>query len=281
MKRVEDQIRSAAQGLGSKSLLRDEILSQVASPDDVIRFLHRYQLFNGNFAGGVACLAGAFHVRQDLFREPTVTIAAAADRSARIASHIYFAAEDEYADRDDRTRVTHRDLGQYVLLGACEYFGVDQNDVDRLYPLNSATAQALGRVDRGYCQEQKNTEETLLRGLGFHIGSELLADEEFNLIDTHLRGRFPELVTFLENKKTPLGQDCYRWIALHCIIEVEHLDHAFKAADLVLEYYAGDYSKRRVSELIVDGFLEFGDMQKYFFHRILDQEPIERAGVAA
>ena len=74
-------------------------------------------------------------------------------------------------------------------------------------------AQTLGCVDRGYCQEQKNTEETLLRGLGFHIGSELLADEEFNLI--------------------------------------------------------------------VDGFLQFGDMQKYFFHRILDQEPIERAGVAA
>ena len=276
MMRVKDQIRSAAEGLGSKPLLRDEILVQVTTPDDVISFLNRYQLFNGNFAGGVAGLAGAFHIRQNLFRELSVTVSAAVDRSARIASHIYFAAEDEYADRHDHTRVTHRDLGQYVLLGTCEYFDVNQDDVDRLYPINSATIQTLSRVDRGYCQEQVNTEETLLRGLGFHIGSELLADEEFNLIDAHLRHAFPKLVTFLEEKKTNRGQDCYRWISLHCKVEVEHLDHAFRAADLVLEHYVGNYSERRVAELIVDGFLEFGDMQKYFFSQILDRDPSER-----
>ena len=104
-------------------------------------------------------------------------------------------------------------------------------------------------------------------------------------MDAHLRCVYPKLVTFLENKKTPLGQDCYRWISLHCIVELEHLNHAFKAAELVLEHYAGSYSKRRVSELIVDGFLEFGDMQKFFFGQILDRAPpawrAESAEIAA
>ncbi len=265
---IRDLIRAASDGLGSKEILTQDVLPDVNTPEKMIRFIHRYQLFNGNFAGGVSCLAGAYHIRQELFLDRSIPVAAIADRSARIASQIYFAAEDEYADRRDRNRVTHRDLGQFLLLGACEFYDIDLRDLDKKYPMNAATNKTLKLVDQGYCQEQKNTEETLLRGLGFHIGSELLADQEFNLIDSHFQQHFPELISFLKEKKTPFGQDHYRWIKLHTYVEIEHLDHAFIAAEMVLECYAGDKSKRRVAELIVDGFLEFGDMQKFFFSHI-------------
>jgi hypothetical protein len=264
-------INAAAASLGSKGLLRDSILPRVKAPQDVIRFVHRYQLFNGNFAGGVSCLAGSFHVRQDLFRDNSVAVCYAADRSSRIASQIYFAAEDEYADRDNQQRVTHRDLGQHLLLGACKYFNVDLATIDQTFPLNPETEQTIEAVSKGYCVDQQNTEDSILRGLGFHIGSELLADQEFNLIDKHLRREFGDLVAFLESNKTEFGTTYYHWVNIHTFVEVEHLDHAFRAAEMAIDYYSGRKSKRRVAEAIVDGFLEFGDMQKFFFGHVLDE----------
>jgi len=268
---IRSMIYDAAAALGSKSLLKDDILPRVTTLEDIIRFVSRYQLFNGNFAGGVSCLAGAFHIRQDLFRDCGVNVFYAADRSARIASQIYFAAVDEYADRKNQQRFTHWDLGQYLLLGVCNYFEVDLTTIDHTFPLNVETQLTIDRVSRGYCLDQQNTEDSILRGLGFHIGSELLADQEFNLIDEHLRENFLPLVQYLEDHSTEFGNTHYHWIHIHTFVEMEHLDHAFKAAELSIEYYSGQKSKRRVAELILDGFLEFGDMQKFFFGNILNK----------
>ncbi|MBW2313586.1 MAG: hypothetical protein JRH10_05280 [Deltaproteobacteria bacterium] len=128
---------------GGHRELVDGVLRELRSSKDLVRFIHRYTVFNGNFAGGVANLAGAFHVRQDLFRDAHEAIGACADRSARIASYIFFAAEDEYSDRDDRSRITHRDLGQSVLKGSVEFLGLDTPDFDERFPLNETTQAAL------------------------------------------------------------------------------------------------------------------------------------------
>jgi len=192
------------------------------------------------------------------------------DRSSEIATEIYFAAEDEYADRQFKLRVTHRQLAQELLKAILDYFKIDHSNFPKLFPLNKKTNEAIKKVREGYCLNRENTEDNLFNGLGFHIGSELLADQEFNLIDQFLRDNDSDLVKFLENKKTKFDDiKSYRWISLHTVVELEHLDHAFVAAERAIKYYKGKKSVEEVHRLIIEGFLNFAKLQKDFFGNIL------------
>jgi len=266
---LRGQIFRLSSILGPRELV-SQMLEKVESNDDLIRFIHRYTVFNGNFAGGVIQLASAFHVRQDLFRDPMEPVAACADRSARIASHIFFAAEDEYSDRDDHSRITHRDLGQFLLKGAIEHFGYDPQTFDEKFPFNLTTRDVLDDVLRGYTVTGPKSDAALFRGLGFHIASELSADQEFKAINSYLLERNPGLVEHLMAAETHLGQACYRWVNMHTFVELEHLDHAIDAATMAIEYYAGDRTPTVLQDLIIEGFNDFSTVLRRFIGRVLD-----------
>lgn len=268
MSDIRDKIFAASENFGSKKFL-GLILEKINSKEQVINFIHRYTVFNGDFAGGVANLAGEFHIRGDIFKGDLNTDSIN-DKGSEIATEIYFAAEDEYADRQFKVRVTHRQLAQELLRAVIDYFKIEHNDFPRLFLLNKKTNEVILRVREGYCLNKENTEDDLFRGLGFHIGSELLADQEFNLIDKFLRGNYSGLVKFLENKKSNFDNiKSYRWISLHTVVEIEHLDHAFIAAERTVMYYKGKKSKEDVEKLILEGFLNFAKLQKDFFDNIL------------
>ena len=110
---IKEDIKSQLTSRGSKHYLNG-VLHGIDDKDKLINFLHRYTIFNGDFAGGVSNLAGAFHIRGDLFSQSHEPISSCSDVSAQIASHIFFAAEDEYACRYNKERVTHRCLGQFL-----------------------------------------------------------------------------------------------------------------------------------------------------------------------
>ncbi|MHC0449138.1 MAG: hypothetical protein ACRY3E_03460, partial [Candidatus Lariskella arthropodorum] len=232
-------------------------------------FLHRYTIFNGDFAGGVSNLAGAFHIRGDLFGQSHEPISACSDVSAQIASHIFFAAEDEYACRYNKERVTHRCLGQFLLKETVKYFNINSDEFLTDYTLNSQTKKTLEHVKLGYKVNRINKEIDLYHGLGFHLGSEILADEEFNLIDQYLEKKFTSLVTHLKGTYNGRGQDAYRWIKLHTYAEEEHFDISVKAANIALDNYRGPMRKQEVYDNILQGFGEFADLQQYFFTNIL------------
>lgn len=264
---LREELAHRTASLGNAALTRDT-LGALDPRTGLVRFVQRYTLFNGNFAGGVAGLAGAFHVRQDLFRDPAEPIAACADRSARIASHIAFAAEDEYSDREDRTRITHRDLGQAVLRGTVEHFGLDAATFDQEYPLDESVQRALARVLEGYGLREVGCDVALFRGLGFHIASEISADEEFNAINSFLRAAHPRLVEHLSNRKTHLGQPLYRWFDLHTYVEVEHHEHALEAAAMALDFYTGDASREELIARVMAGIDFFGVTLREIFHGV-------------
>jgi len=268
MSDIRDKIHAATENFGSKIFL-GSILRKISSKRQVINFIHRYSVFNGDFAGGVANLAGEFHIRGDIFKGDS-NIDSINDRGSKIATEIYFAAEDEYADRQFKLRITHRQLAQELLKAVLDYFKVNHNNFQKLFPLNKKTNDVIKKVREGYCLNMKSIEDDLLRGLGFHIGSELLADQEFNLIDRFLRDNYPDLVKFLEDKNIGHGDiKSYRWISLHTVVEVEHLDHAFVAAERTMKYYKGKKSRKEVQRLIIEGFLNFAKLQKDFFSNIL------------
>jgi hypothetical protein len=207
-------------------------------------------------------------MRDDAFRQlgrnhrPSLS-----DRSSRIASEVFFAAEDEYADRETGVRVTHRYLAQQILDQVLAYFGLEDSD---LGPRPSTFIESvIEQVRQGYGTCRRLSDAELFRGLGFHVGAELLADEEFALIDHHITDGFPRLQEHLQSTRIPEGMPAYQWISLHVQVEIEHFDHAVAAVILANEYYVGE-EVDDVVESVLEGFKSFQEFQMRFFSGLPD-----------
>jgi hypothetical protein len=266
---LRGRIQDSLEASGCRENLQ-RVLGKITSSSDLIRFVHRYTVFNGDFAGGVANLAGAFHVQQELFREPSEPLSPCADRSAEIASYVFFAAEDEYAVRGGGPRWTHRRLGQRLLKHTLEYFDVSPEQFRREFRLTTESLEALRAVKTGYRVNAAHTEAELFDSLGFHIGAELLAHVEFNAIHGHLCAHSPDYVEHLRRIEIGHGLNAYHWVDLHTSVEGEHFDAAIVAAEKVLEYYAGDRGRDWVARTIVEGFGAFASLQIRFFGAVLE-----------
>ena len=78
--------------------------------------------------------------------------------------------------------------------------------------------------------------------MGFHVGSEILADQEFVIIDAVLKARRPEMVAALEAMRVEVlseKHNAYYWIRIHTGVEAEHFDAALKGVNNALRFYAG------------------------------------------
>ena len=264
---LQTQLQLLAEEHNSSSLLKNAF-GYIQTEMDLIRFVHRYVVFNGYFAGGVSNLAGEFHIRQDLFRDPTETFTELSDKSSEIASHIYAAAEDEYLDRDTHQRITHRELAKVFFREVLQFYNVTPQKFSALFKQDTSLDAILWQVKDGYALNKQVSEDNLLTGLVFHLGSELLADSEFNLIDNYLKTNHTLLVDYLKSVKVEAsGKDAYEWLQQHTYVEEEHFNHALVAGEKAINYYAGEKSKDDVYTLIISGFLQFAQVQKIFFEQ--------------
>jgi hypothetical protein len=242
-------------------------LRRIESSEQLLRALGRYIHFNSLFGGGVANLAGAVAARQDLFRDSAEASALLADRSIEVAADIFSAAVDEFGGGGEVRRHTHRTLAQATLKGLGEFCGCTALALDRLVRLNDATLTAINRVQAGYGLNRALDEGALFRALGFHIGSELLADEEFRTLDAFLRTQHAKLVRYLESHRAALNggaHPAYLWIHIHTSVEAEHCADAIISANQALRYYAGTERVGCIKEWIIAGFAEFVRVQAEF-----------------
>ena len=238
-----------------------------AGNEDLLRLLGRYIHFNSVFGGGVANLAGEIAVRQNLFRDPEETVEILADRSADVAADIFFAAVDEFDDRSTPQRDTHRTLAQATLKATGHFWGYDAAALNAIIRLNAATLTAIDRVRDGYGVDQVVDARKLFSAMGFHAGSEMLADEEFQLLDTYLHTYHPDLVAYLEQTKVEINgirHAAYWWVHIHTSVEADHFEFAAKGANRALQYYAGRESPAQVKAWILAGFQEFSAVQTAF-----------------
>ena len=244
-----------------------ESLRRITGGEQLLRALGRYIQFNSVFGSGVANLSGEIAARQDLFRDSSEVAQLVADRSVDVAAEIFSAAIDEFGGHAAARRCTHRALAQATLKAAGEFFGCQQDALDQAVRLNRATRAATSKVLDGYGINQQLDEHKLLRAVGFHLGSEMLADEEFRLLDSFLQTEYPELVRYLERARVAInGGTCpaYLWISVHTSVEAEHFADALVSTNQALRYYAGAQSRRRIREWLVDGFAEFAAVQAEF-----------------
>jgi len=250
---------------GNQDLQR--AFEEAKEPPRLLSVLGRYIQFNSAFGAGLANLAGEIAARQGLFRDAQEPLRIAADRAAEVAADFFYAAVDEFDDRATPWRDTHRTLGQATLKGFGSYFGYTPQQLNDVVRINAATTAALSRVWEGYGVGTRLEDQSLFAAMGFHTGSEILADQEFVIIDRTLRRDRPELVSALEAMKVEiLGQkhNAYYWIRIHTGVEAEHFDAALKGVNNALRYYAGDAKPEAVKGWILDGFTGFAGVQAEF-----------------
>jgi hypothetical protein len=250
-----------------------QALEKIGGGEQLLRALGRYIQFNSVFGGGVANLAGEIAVRQDLFRDPEEVVQILADRSVEVAADIFFAAVDEFDDRATNQRDTHRTLAQATLKAVGRYFGHEAAGLDPLVRPNESTRTAMREVRGGYGISQPVDEKKLFQAIGFHMGSEILADEEFQVIDRFLHARHPDLVAHLESTEVTINgvsHRAYFWIKIHTSVEADHFAFAVKGANQGLRYYAGPESAAKAKGWIIDGFREFAAVQAAFMAGLLN-----------
>jgi hypothetical protein len=242
-------------------------LDTTAEPERLLQVLGRYVQFNSAFGPGVANLAGEIGARQGLFQDPDEPVQVVADRAAHVASDFFYAAVDEFDDRLTPWRDTHRTLAQATLKGLGQHLGYDADRMNRLLAVDAPARASMEAVSSGYGLGAALGEGELFRAMGFHTGSEILADREFTMIDAHLRAHHPAVVAALEPMTVEiLGErhNAYYWIRIHTGVEVEHFDAALKGANNALRFYAGETDKAALKAWVLEGFGGFARVQADF-----------------
>lgn len=238
-----------------------------STPPQLLSVIGRYVQFNSAFGPGLANLAGEIAARQGLFRDPEEPVRILADRASEVAADFFYAAVDEFDDRATAWRDTHRTLAQATIKGMGRFFGYEPAQLNDVIKVNRATEDAMPRVFEGYGIGAKLEEDRLFGGMGFHVGSEILADQEFTIIDRVLKARRPEMVAALEAMKVEVlseKHNAYYWIRIHTGVEAEHFDAALKGVNNALRFYAGDLDPARVKAAILEGFRKFAGVQSDF-----------------
>lgn len=263
-----------------EALVVNALNTAFADPIGRVRFLGRYTSWNGFFGSGVATLAGKIGRSRGLFLDPAQPVHALADRAVFVASFFFDAARDEFDDRDTVHRDTHRCLAQSTLKGLIDFEmerGADElqsapkinallDDPDWLTALNA-------RVARGYGSRTSDDLPSIFHAIGYHLGSELLADREFSLIDETLRSSSPELTAYLQSTQVDVaGQShlAYQWIGIHSGhgggAEADHFDWATQGVKLAFRFVPAAQHIALKTQLHA-GFRAFAQDHREFFER--------------
>ena len=244
------------------------------SDASVLRFLYRYAHWNGYFGCGVATLSGQIGRSRGLFVDASQPYPELADRSVLVASYFFDAARDEFDDRDTAHRDTHRDLAQAMVLGTIASLvdaGLPDPSVRTELRL-PVWLEALGhRVAAGYGNGTADVAPVLFRAMGYHLGSEVLADQEFTLLDRGLKEVRPDLVASLSSRTVRIGEidhNAYAWIRIHSggggAVEADHFEWAVRGVNRAFAYTPPAAREAMVNQ-VHRGFMDFAADHEEFF----------------
>ncbi len=260
--------------------VRERALAVVDDPAALLRFVYRFTSWNSEFGSGVSSLAGKIGRCRSLFIDRDEALAAAADRSVMVGSYIFGAARDEFDDSATPWRDTHRCLAQAFLKGIAGWM-VEQGQLDA----GSVDAQMaepmwlrglIDHVSVGYGAGSRDDYPSVFRAIGFHLGSEVLADQEFTMVDRTLREARPDLVKAMLRRQVTVGEashKAYHWVGIHSDfgggggVEAEHFAEAIEGANLALRYCEPDRREACKHQLLV-GFRAFADDHDEFFDNV-------------
>lgn len=246
------------------------------APTDLARFISRYASLNGWFGSSVACLAGKIGRCRDMFLDPSEYILDVADRSVLVGSFFFDAARDEFDDRDTPYRDTHRCLAQAMLKGILMQCNVSVNGINRFLDPPIWLRGIGAAVAQGYGVNTPEVDVSIFRSIGYHIGSEILADMEFTYIDVAMRKHCPDMVDYLSTAQVDIAgtkHNAYAWISIHSSLksggskEIEHFNWATQGANVALQY-TPEERREPLRHQIHLGFLDFARDHREFFENV-------------
>ncbi len=244
-----------------------------ASPTGLYYFMQRYAHFN-SFAGSlVARLASSIGLSYYLFNQSDILVTDRADRGLDIAAKVLAATIDEHADTG--AQVTHRRLAQATLTAIADYAQLSHLQCNQIDRTPAWLQTIVTDLIAGY-QGKIGDLQALITAVGFHIGSELLADREYALIDKVVRHnhRGSGFDAYLRGKQVEIdGRKLspWYWIVVHgkhnsSAVEAEHCQLAIDALNLIVEYRPE--STAIILEWASQGFLNFAQLQQQLFHQM-------------
>jgi hypothetical protein len=257
----------------------------VTSPVKLYYFMQRYAYFN-SFAGSlVARLASSIGLSYSLFRHKDISVLDQSDRGLEIAAKIFAATVDEHADAG-ADNVPHRTLAQATLKAIGEYAQLSDTQLNQAAQTPEWMNEIITIALDGYSGKIGDV-EALATSLGFHIGSELLADREYSLIDKVVRytNRGTGFDTWLKGKQVEVGGknlSPWYWIVIHgkhnsTGVEAEHCQLAIDALNLLAQYRPE--SQATILKWASKGFLDFAQLQERLFEDIHTELRVMRPSV--
>ena len=256
-------VERAIAGASNRKKLQRQV-DRIDSDDKLLCFLHRFVLFNDALAARVPFLAGLIHLTPNLFLEAQPGVGFCRQANGRIAAFVAEAASDEYRMTAERNMV-HQHLSQRFFRGALAHYGVDERSFDGLHPVPAVLNDLLEEA-RNKFFDRRGSEE-IFAGLGFHVGLEFFADQEFNLVDDYLRTSRPELVAGLEADDGESSS--YLWLAIHTVVEIGHYRAGLQALSSALAFYPDAARRPMMAAKIREGFDAFVDLQSRYYEAIL------------
>lgn len=261
---LKESVQEAIERTPNHDLLQRR-LEGIRTTDDLVCFLHRFLHFNDALAARVPFLAGRIHLHPELFSDPSDAEEFCRRRNAQVSAYIAEAANDEYRMAPGGNLV-HQRLSQLFFRGVLRYFGVRGSDFDRAHPLPPQVEQLLEEARTRFFDDAKL--ETVAQAIGFHVGLEFYADQEFNLVDTFLRNHHPALVESLMAKAD--GEHApYLWLSLHTVVEIGHYRAGLAAVQDVVRFCSPRELAPRMPRRILEGLAAFADLQRRFYESVL------------
>lgn len=246
----------------------------VLDPTKLYYFMQRYAYFN-SFAGSfVARLASSIGISYQLFRQADVSVADQSDRGLEIAAKVFAATVDEHADAG-ANQVPHRTLAQSTLKAIGDYAQLSDAKLNEVAQTPAWMDEIISTELDGYCGKIDDV-EALATSIGFHIGSELLADREYSIIDKVVRynHRGEGFDAWLKGKHVEVGGKSlspWYWIVIHgkhnsAGVEAEHCQLAIDALNLFVQYCPE--SSDKILKWASKGFIDFANLQQQLFAEI-------------
>ena len=277
-----DELRGLCDFAAHEQMIDEALRAALGSATGRLRFFGNYTSWNGFFGSGVAALAAKIGRSRRLFLDPQEPVLAIADRSVYVASFFFDAARDEFDDRETVWRDTHRCLAQATIRGLLDYeaklgAALPPQQVNQLLGESMALQALNNRVALGYGVGTPDDLSSIFAGIGYHLGSELLADREFSIIDSLLRAAVPELVAHLQASKVRIaGQEhqAYQWVSIHSGhgggAEADHFQWATQGARLALRFVPSALHVQLRRDLF-RGFQAFASDHREFFTVICNE----------
>ena len=247
----------------------------IKDPRALYLFMQRYVHFNGYAGSLVARLASSIGLSRDLFNNAS-TVIDEADRGMEIAAKVIAATIDEHADQGAKY-IPHRTLAQATLKAVGNYANLSEVERNEFAVAPAWMVKVLEDLFKGY-QGVPGDAPALIRAMGFHAASEILADREYALIDKVVRhdnrGKGFDAYLRTSDGKVKVNDrqfSAWYWIVIHgkhqgSGVEVEHFEFALEAINLAANYRPE--SAQQVREYALQGFTDFANIQQRLFAEI-------------